>query len=478
MLSTVLSATRCYEVRRLVGYTTRRNAKFNSSDVINWDYRSKLHPVSNATYNNITTSIIPLSGMFSADRLLPVGFLQGIPYLEITLPSANTPLTRIKQTTQTTYSEIKLLTVVGSSSVTYSLTDVSNLLVGMTAVDTGGSVTDAVIASIDVGKKQVTLDKTLSGTPAIGVVVTFTFPTASGGTVLYFDSVAGLKEGQLVAHANVAVDSYISTVSSANNSVTLSAVTTGIVAAGQTITFGAAKTVQHDWTITNVELVMPILRMGSDFSQSFRSLLISGVPLSYNINSWTNVQQTIAQSSSGANTLTYSTRRRSVKALFNIFRKNEDLTSAVVDSCSARRTLGCSSYNVEIGGVRTPSKDIAISDTDLGHVYAFLQGAMSNIGNTSSSTSINLANFRQADANDNTVASKIAYALELDTYGHSATTSGRNLSHQGQPLVINVNLGSDAGCAQMNKPVLSDLYLMTDAIVTIDGISGTISVAA
>jgi hypothetical protein len=55
---------------------------------------------------------------------------------------------------------------------------------------------------------------------------------------------------------------------------------------------------------------------------------------------------------------------------FNKKRGDAALLGKPGDSCSARRALGITKYNVELGGVRYPSKDIEISDQDLGHAYA------------------------------------------------------------------------------------------------------------
>ena len=202
------------------------------------------------------------------------------------------------------------------------------------------------------------------------------------------------------------------------------------------------------WTISGVELHVPVLRMGSEFNASFRQLLSSGIPINWHSTSYHNVQTNVPTGTQGATTLTVSTRKRSVKSIFTIFRKTTDLTDPHADSSSARRSLGVERYRYTIGGVQMPHSDIAVSATDLGESYATLTQCLSNLGNVYSSTCMNKDNYRLASDTDGASypsGSKIAYGLDLESYGHSDVQSGKNLSNQGLPVVFNAQLSSTTG---------------------------------
>lgn len=231
------------------------------------------------------------------------------------------------------------------------------------------------------------------------------------------------------------------------------------------------------WTVSNVELHVPVLRMSPEFNNSFRQLLASGIPINWHSQSFHNVQTNVASGTTGSTTLTMATRKRSVKSVITIFRKNADLTDDNVDSVSARKSLGISEYNYTIGGLKMPSKNIACSTTDKGEVYANLVGCLSNLGNIYSASGMNRDTFYLASDVGN-VADKIAYALDLEAYGHSDVQSGKNLANQGLPLVFEANLGTGNANQASAADCLVDTYLLHDVVYSLDGISGNITANA
>ena len=234
------------------------------------------------------------------------------------------------------------------------------------------------------------------------------------------------------------------------------------------------------WTISEVELHVPVLRMGSEFNASFRQLLSSGIPINWHSTSYHNVQTNVPVNAGGADTtLTVSTRKRSVKSIFTLFRKTADLTDLHADSASCRRSLGISRYRYTIGGVQMPHGDIKVSGTDLGEAYATLTQCLSNLGNVYASTCMNNDNYRlavdQDGASGQATASKIAYGLDLESYGHSDVQSGKNLSNQGLPIVFNGQLGTGTTSQASTASCLCDMYLLYDVVYSLDGVSGTIT---
>jgi hypothetical protein len=172
-----------------------------------------------------------------------------------------------------------------------------------------------------------------------------------------------------------------------------------------------------------------------------------------------------------------ATRKRSVKSVITIFRKSADLTDDNVDSVSARKSLGITEYNYTVGGLKMPSKNVACSTTDKGEVYANLVGCLSNLGNIYSASGMNRDTFYLASDTGN-VADKIAYALDLEAYGHSDVQSGKNLANQGLPLVFEANLGSGSANQASAADVLVDCYLLHDVVYSLDGVSGNITANA
>lgn len=231
------------------------------------------------------------------------------------------------------------------------------------------------------------------------------------------------------------------------------------------------------WTLSNIELHVPVLRMSAEFNNSFRQLLASGLPINWHSQSFHNVQTNVPQGTTGQTTLTMATRKRSVKSVITLFRKSADLTDRKIDSASARKTLGITDYNYTVGGLKMPSKNVAISTTDIGEGYANLVGCLSNLGNIYSSTGMNASTFYLAD-DTATSASKIAYALDLEAYGHSDVQSGKNLANQGLPLVFEATLGTSSANQASSADVAVDCFLLHDVVYSLDGVSGNITANA
>jgi len=235
------------------------------------------------------------------------------------------------------------------------------------------------------------------------------------------------------------------------------------------------------WTISNVELHVPVLRMSAEFNNSFRQLLSSGMPINWHSQSFHNVQTNVASSTTGSHTMTMATRKRSVKSVITLFRKSADVNDQKVDSVSARKSLGISEYSYSIGGLRMPSKNVVIqnddNNQDLGEVYCNLVGCLSNLGNIYSATGMNRDTFIVADETG-TSASKVAYALDLEAYGHSDVQSGKNLAGQGLPLVLEATLGTSTANMASSADVLVDCYLLHDVVYSLDGMSGNITANA
>ena len=115
-----------------------------------------------------------------------------------------------------------------------------------------------------------------------------------------------------------------------------------------------------------------------------------------------------------------------------------------------------------------PHGDIQVGAGDLGESYATLSQCLSNLGNVYSSTCMNVDNYRLAVDQDGSggqaTASKIAYGLDLESYGHSDVQSGKNLSNQGLPVVFNAQLGTGTGNQAATASCLCDMYLLYDVV--------------
>lgn len=240
------------------------------------------------------------------------------------------------------------------------------------------------------------------------------------------------------------------------------------------------------FTIDNVELHLPVLRPGNEFAQNFRMLLASGMPINIHSVGFQNSQQTIASSAAaGAVTLTFSTRKRSVKSLMTLFRVNAQVSAGINDSFSCRKTCGTTEYQYSVGGVRIPSQNIKIagiksaSDADggdIGEVLANTQLALGHYSSDLRSLCADGAVYYMAAgaANDKVLSSRAVFALDLETYGEGL--AGKNLSGQGLPLVLHAQTGANS--AQEVGAILADLYCIHDIIFQLDGVSGTLTASS
>ena len=123
-------------------------------------------------------------------------------------------------------------------------------------------------------------------------------------------------------------------------------------------------------------------------------------------------------------------------------------------------------------------QNVKIGATDLGEVYANLVSCLSNLGNVYSGTAMDRTTLR-ATSDVGTGASKIAYALDLEAYGHSDVQSGKNLANQGLPLVLDATLGAAGSSGANTQASASDGiaagYLLHDVVYSLAGVIGTIT---
>jgi hypothetical protein len=261
----------------------------------------------------------------------------------------------------------------------------------------------------------------------------------------------------------------------------ISTVELSLASANLPFTFNNTVTSITAWTVSNFELHLPIIKCGEEFNNSFRQMISSGIAINIHSVGYSNSQQNISASSTGTVDLTFSSRKRSVKSLVAIIRKNADLSSLVVDSCGARKSCGISSYAFSVGGVQIPSQRTQITSNDAAgtSVYAQLEMMQGRLGHTQSGTCCNRDNFRAAD--DVASGSKIAYGVDLQCY--DGVQSGKNLSGAGVPIVLNAVLGTGttnitsgtASGSAASGAALVDLYTQFDCIYTLDGVSGVLS---
>ncbi len=238
------------------------------------------------------------------------------------------------------------------------------------------------------------------------------------------------------------------------------------------------------WTVSEVELIMPVLRPGPEFANNFRTLIQSGLPINIHSVGFQNSQQNIALNATGMETITFSTRKRSVKSVFTALRINSSLSSIIMNSSSGFKTNDCIDYQYSIGGKRIPSAPIKVQmDTEaydggsllnntlqaLGHYNSNIRGFAGDFDTTG-------GKYLVAAANDDTLSSKAVFALDLESYGEGL--SGMNLAGQGLPLVLHLNSGGDGGRASTDGALIADLFVVHDVIYTLDGVSGTLSASS
>lgn len=239
------------------------------------------------------------------------------------------------------------------------------------------------------------------------------------------------------------------------------------------------------YSISEVELHLPILKPGPEFAAMFRSAMSSGVPIQIHSVGVQNTQQAIPASTNGENTLTFSTRKRSVKSLVNVLRLNSAITSSLANSVSGFMNCDTTEYNYSVGGMRIPAQRIKLETTangkDAGEILANQQLAL---GHYSSDLRGICCNQLVADMspgatdtylidaeNTNKNGGKALFSLDLESY--NAAFAGKNLAGQGLPLVFHAQTG--AGGIQNTGAVLCDLYVIHDVVYVLDGMTGVIT---
>ena len=265
-------------------------------------------------------------------------------------------------------------------------------------------------------------------------------------------------------------------------SLTLADVNAGISA------FSVLNTVTSlTWNVSEVELHLPVLRPGAEFANNFRTLIQSGLPINIHSVGFQNSQQNIAAGASGMNTITFSTRKRSVKSVMCGLRINSMLTNQKCDSASCWKNNEITEYQYSVGGRRIPSAPIKVAaggangdNADLGSCYNNTLMALghydSNLRGSSSTRATDFGQYMQLVAVDLTESSKCVFALDLESYGEGL--SGMNLAGQGLPLVLHANFGGTATRAGNGNALIADLYVVHDVIFTLDGVSGTMSASS
>jgi len=255
-------------------------------------------------------------------------------------------------------------------------------------------------------------------------------------------------------------------------SITLSANATAMIAASDVDGAG--------YSCSNWELHVPILKPGPEFSAMFRSAMGSGVPIQIHSVGVQNTQQSITSGAAGSETLTFSTRKRSVKSLITVIRSNASLTANKATSVSGFINAGISLYNYSVGGVRIPAQQVACSTTDTGELIANTQLALgyysSDLRGVNCLESRHLIKpvinyYRSAsdEKTPNNECSKCVFALDLESY--SASYAGRNLAGQGLPLVLHCQTGAGANT---DTAFLFDCYVIHDTMFMLDGATGVI----
>tara|TARA_R100001463_G_scaffold1626_1_gene7106 strand:- start:2527 stop:3909 length:1383 start_codon:yes stop_codon:yes gene_type:complete len=259
-------------------------------------------------------------------------------------------------------------------------------------------------------------------------------------------------------------------------SITLSADNTAAICGND-----AGKAVAYE--TSNWELHLPILKPGPEFAAMFRSAMGSGVPIQIHSVGVQNTQQTITGGASQSETLTFSTRKRSVKSLMGGIRVNSSLTTAKQNSVSGFVNCAISEYNYSVGGVRIPAQQIKCSATDKGELLANTQLALgyynSDLRGCDCIADLDTAEpvsvYYRTAANDKlALNSRCLFSLDLESY--DAAFAGKNLAGQGLPLVLHAQTGNGANnFGDVGTACLVDLFVVHDIMYILDGATGVIT---
>lgn len=227
------------------------------------------------------------------------------------------------------------------------------------------------------------------------------------------------------------------------------------------------------YSISDVELHLPILQPGPEFAAMFRSAMSSGVPIQIHSVGIQNTQQALATAATGPQTLTFSTRKRSVKSVMVAMRPSANLTVDERASVSGFVNASCTAYNFSIGGMRLPASQIKvetlINGRDQGELLANTQLALGHFSSDLRGISCvhnDVQTYTPEAAEHDTVCSKCVFALDLESY--NAAFAGKNLSGAGLPLVLHATVDGTTG-AQKNGALLLDLYIIHDVVYVMDG---------
>ena len=239
------------------------------------------------------------------------------------------------------------------------------------------------------------------------------------------------------------------------------------------------------YSVSEVELHIPALQPGPEFASMFRSAMASGVPIQIHSVGVQNTQQAIAENATGEQTLTFSTRKRSVKSLVNVLRPSANITSDERNSVSGFVNADCTSYSYSVGGLRVPSSRIkvqaAIDGIDMGELLSNTQLALGHYssdlrGICSIHTTADMADGGNEEylnhSEHDGKCSKAVFALDLESY--NAAFAGMNLAGQGLPLIWHAQVGGTEG-AQANGALQCDLFVIHDVVYVLDGVTGTLS---
>ena len=228
------------------------------------------------------------------------------------------------------------------------------------------------------------------------------------------------------------------------------------------------------WTISNVELHLPVIRVSEEFASNFRSLMASGINVSAHCNDVSNNTSTVSKSATGQQDIIIANRKRSVKALLAMSRLSSNITNMQAESVSARRSLGLTQYQWNVAGVSIPAApvngDNKVTSANYGQYLLETQRAMGHLGSTVHSLATGAAEYMKAT--DSSTASKIVYGLDLEAY--SGALSGVNLG-SALPLVWQPHIGSGTESATTTGACTIDVFSYYDSMIVLDGVTGTLT---
>ena len=239
------------------------------------------------------------------------------------------------------------------------------------------------------------------------------------------------------------------------------------------------------YTISEVEVHLPILKPGPEFASMFRSAMSSGVPIQIHSVGVQNTQQAIPASTTGENTFTFSTRKRSVKSLVNVLRLNTAITSSLANSVSGFVNCDISELNYSVGGMRIPAQRIKVNTDangkDAGELLANQQLALGHFSSDlrgicsidERHNALPVETYLTTDEKTSKLGGKALFSLDLESY--NAAFAGKNLAGQGLPLVFHAQTGTKGIQNQATGAVLCDLYVIHDVVYVLDGMTGVIT---